>query len=102
MITITVNGTPHQIDLEPDTPLLWALRDAVGLTGTKFGCGIAQCGACTVHVDGQAMRSCVLPVGSLAGRAVTTIEAVGGTAAGKRIQDAWLDIEVVQCGYCQS
>src|SRR5215831_15756065 len=102
MITLMVNGEPRDVGVPPEMPLLWVLRDVIGLTGTKFGCGIAQCGACTVHVDGQAVRSCVLPVGSLAGRLVTTIEAVGKTPAGKRIQDAWLDVEVVQCGYCQS
>jgi len=102
MITVTINDRDHAVDVPDDMPLLWVLRDVIGLTGTKFGCGIAQCGACTVHVDGQAVRSCVLPVGSLAGRHVTTIEAIGQTAVGKRIQDAWLDIEVVQCGYCQS
>jgi len=83
-------------------PLLWVLRDLVGLTGTKFGCGIAQCGACTVHLDGHPVRSCVLPVSSVAGRAVTTIEGIGDTPAGKRVQAAWLDVDVVQCGYCQS
>ncbi len=102
MITVTVNSRDHVVDVPEDMPLLWVLRDVIGLTGTKFGCGIAQCGACTVHVDGQAVRSCVLPVGSLSGHRITTVEAVGETAAGKRIQDAWLDIEVVQCGYCQS
>jgi isoquinoline 1-oxidoreductase alpha subunit len=102
MITLTVNNQNHTVDVVDEMPLLWALRDVIGLTGTKFGCGIAQCGACTVQVDGQAVRSCVLPVGSLAGRKITTIEAVGETPAGKRIQDAWLDVEVVQCGYCQS
>ena len=102
MITVTVNNQDHQLDLPTEMPLLWVLRDVIGLTGTKFGCGVAQCGACTVHVDRQAVRSCVLPVGSLAGRKVTTIEAVGKSPEGKRIQDAWLDIEVVQCGYCQS
>ena len=102
MITLTVNGTEHQVDLEPDTPLLWALRDAIGLTGTKFGCGIAQCGACTVLIDGKATRSCVLTVGAVRDRAVTTIEGVGATPAGAKIQKAWLDLEVIQCGYCQS
>lgn len=102
MITLSINGEAHELDVTPDTPLLWALRDVMGLTGTKFGCGIAQCGACTVHVDGQAVRSCVLPIGTVGARAVTTIEAVGQTAEGARIQQAWLDIEVVQCGYCQS
>ena len=102
MITMTINNQDYEVAVPAEVPLLWVLRDVIGLTGTKFGCGIAQCGACTVHVDGQAVRSCVLPVGSLAGRLVTTIEAVGKTPAGKRIQDAWLDVEVVQCGYCQS
>ena len=102
MITIDVNGTSRQINIEPDTPLLWVLRDVIGLTGTKFGCGIAQCGACTVHLDGKAVRSCVLPVSAVGARAVTTIEAVGNTPAGARVQKAWLELEVVQCGYCQS
>jgi isoquinoline 1-oxidoreductase alpha subunit len=101
MITITINDRGHTVDVPTEMPLLWVLRDVIGLTGTKFGCGIAQRGACTVHVDGRAVRSCVLPVGSLAGHKVTTIEGVGETPAGKRIQDAWLDIEVVQCGHCQ-
>jgi isoquinoline 1-oxidoreductase alpha subunit len=102
MITLTINNQDYQVAVPAEMPLLWVLRDVIGLTGTKFGCGIAQCGACTVHVDGQAVRSCILAVGSLAGRLVTTIEAVGETAAGKSIQNAWLDVEVVQCGYCQS
>jgi isoquinoline 1-oxidoreductase alpha subunit len=102
MITLLVNGQKHSLDVPDDMPLLWALRDVLGLTGTKFGCGIALCGACTVWVDGQAVRSCVLPVSALAGRKVTTIEAIGETPEGKRIQQAWLDVEVVQCGYCQS
>jgi isoquinoline 1-oxidoreductase alpha subunit len=102
MITLIINGRDHTLDVPDDMPLLWALRDVLGLTGTKFGCGIAQCGACTVRVDGQAVRSCVLPVSALAGRKVTTIEAIGETPEGKRIQQAWLDVEVVQCGYCQS
>jgi len=101
MITLTVNGTQHQVDLEPDTPLLWALRDAVGLTGTKFGCGIAQCGACTVHVNGQARRSCSVPIGALNGASITTIE--GLSPDGKHpVQQAWLAEDVPQCGYCQS
>jgi isoquinoline 1-oxidoreductase alpha subunit len=83
-------------------PLLWVLRDVMGLTGTKFGCGVAQCGACTVHLDGQAVRSCVLPVSTIGDRAITTIEAVGRTPGGQKIQQAWLDVDVVQCGYCQS
>jgi len=90
------------VDVPPDMPVLWVLRDVIGLTGTKFGCGIAACGACTVHLDGQPMRSCVTPVSSVAGKSITTIEAVGNTPAGKKIQDAWLALEVVQCGYCQS
>jgi isoquinoline 1-oxidoreductase alpha subunit len=102
MAKLTVNGQVHEVDAPPDMPLLWVLRDLIKLTGTKFGCGIAQCGACTVHVDGVPLRSCMLPVGALEGRAVTTIEAIGETPAGRRIQQAWLDLEVVQCGYCQS
>ena len=102
MTELSINGQQHRLELEPETPLLWAIRDTVGLTGTKFGCGIAQCGACTVHLDGEAVRSCVLPVSAAAGRAVTTIEAVGQSALGAQVQQAWLDHEVVQCGYCQS
>jgi isoquinoline 1-oxidoreductase alpha subunit len=102
MAQLTVNGQVHEVDAPPDTPLLWVLRDLLKLTGTKFGCGIAQCGACTVHVDGAPLRSCMLPVGALGSRAVTTIEAVGETPAGRKIQQAWLDLEVIQCGYCQS
>jgi isoquinoline 1-oxidoreductase alpha subunit len=99
---LVINGEPRTVDAPGDTPLLWVLRDVLGLTGTKFGCGIAQCGACTVHLDGNAVRSCVLPIGSIGGRSITTIEGVGTTAAGARVQRAWLDLEVVQCGYCQS
>ncbi len=102
MITLQVNGQPHDVDAPPDTPLLWALRDVLGMTGTKYGCGIAQCGACTVHVDGQAVRSCQLSIGSIENRPITTIEAVGTTDIGARVQKAWLDLEVIQCGYCQS
>ncbi len=102
MITLQVNGQPHDIDVSPETPLLWALRDVIGMTGTKFGCGIAQCGACTVHVDGQAVRSCQLSVGSIGNSPITTIEGVGNTDTGAKIQKAWLDLEVIQCGYCQS
>lgn len=102
MVELVINGERRSIEATPDTPLLWALRDVLGLTGTKFGCGIAQCGACTVHLDGQAVRSCVLPIGAIADRAVTTIEAIGGTPAGSKVQKAWLDVEVIQCGYCQS
>ena len=100
--TIKVNGASHDIDVNADTPLLWVLRDVLGLTGTKYGCGIAQCGACTVHIDGSAVRSCLLPVGAVRGRAVTTIEGIGATEAGAKVQKAWLDLEVIQCGYCQS
>jgi isoquinoline 1-oxidoreductase subunit alpha len=99
---LRINGQTHSVDVPSDMPLLWVLRDVLGLTGTKFGCGIAQCGACTVHLDGKPVRSCVLPVSAVADRAVTTIEAIGATPAGAKIQQAWLDLEVVQCGYCQS
>ena len=102
MAKLTINGQAHDVDVEPDTPLLWVIRDTIGLTGTKFGCGIAQCGACTVHIDGKAVRSCVLPVGALSGRTITTIEGVGATPSGAKVQKAWLDLEVIQCGYCQS
>jgi isoquinoline 1-oxidoreductase alpha subunit len=102
MVKLRINGEDHDVDVSPDTPLLWALRDVLGLTGTKFGCGIAQCGACTVHVDGSALRSCMLSVGALNGRAVTTIEGIGAMPVGAKVQKAWLDLEVVQCGYCQS
>ena len=99
---IAVNGIEHSVDVDGDTPLLWVLRDVLGMTGTKFGCGMALCGACTVHVDGVAIRSCITPVDSVGRSAVTTIEAIGATAAGAKIQKAWLDREVPQCGYCQS
>jgi isoquinoline 1-oxidoreductase subunit alpha len=99
---INVNGNSHSIDVDGDTPLLWVLRDVLGMTGTKFGCGMALCGACTVHIDGVATRSCITPVDSIEASAITTIEAIGATAAGAKIQKAWLDREVVQCGYCQS
>ncbi len=102
MITLRINGQTQNVDVTPDTPLLWVLRDVLGMTGTKFGCGIAQCGACTVHVDGNPVRSCVLPVGAVGERPVTTIEAIGDTPNGAKIQKAWLDLEVIQCGYCQS
>jgi isoquinoline 1-oxidoreductase subunit alpha len=98
---LKINEQAHAVDVDGDMPLLWVLRDVLGMTGTKFGCGIAQCGACTVHVDGVAVRSCQLPVGLVGDRAVTTIEGVGDTSAGAKIQKAWLDIEVIQCGYCQ-
>jgi isoquinoline 1-oxidoreductase alpha subunit len=100
--SLLINGESKSVNVPDDMPLLWVLRDVLGMTGTKFGCGIAQCGACTVHIDGKAVRSCVLPVSAVGGRAVTTIEAVGNTPAGARVQKAWLDLEVVQCGYCQS
>ncbi len=100
--TLLINGESKPLDVPDDMPLLWVLRDILGMTGTKFGCGIAQCGACTVHLDGKAVRSCVLPVGAVGGRAITTIEAIGGTPAGAKVQKAWLELEVVQCGYCQS
>ena len=102
MITLQVNGSAHAVDVPSDMPLLWVLRDVIGLTGTKFGCGVAQCGACTVHLDGQAVRSCVLPVAAIGDRPITTIEAIGATPIGKKVQRAWLEAEVIQCGYCQS
>ncbi len=100
--TIKVNGGEHHVEVDGDTPLLWVLRDVLGMMGTKFGCGMALCGACTVHLNGVAIRSCVTPVGSIGDATVTTIEAIGSTTAGRKIQTAWLDLEVVQCGYCQS
>jgi isoquinoline 1-oxidoreductase alpha subunit len=102
MVRLRINGQSTEPDAPPDMPLLWVLRDLLHLTGTKFGCGIAQCGACTVHVDGMPVRSCLLPVGRVGDRAITTIEAIGATPAGAKVQKAWLDLEVVQCGYCQS
>jgi isoquinoline 1-oxidoreductase alpha subunit len=101
VVSLNVNGHAHRVDTDPQTPLLWVLRDEIGLTGTKFGCGVAQCGACTVHVDGQTMRSCVAPVSAIAGRKVTTIEGLSSRAA-LAVQKAWVDLDVVQCGYCQS
>ena len=98
--TLTINGE-QAFDAPADMPLLWVLRDVLGMTGTKFGCGIAECGACTVHIDGKPVRSCMLPVGAVRDRAVTTIEGVGASPAGAKVQKAWLDLEVVQCGYCQ-
>src|SRR3989475_4107096 len=102
MVPRSVNGKPHTVDVPPDMPLLWVLRDVIGLTGTKFGCGVALCGACTVHLDGRPIRSCVTPVAAVVGKTITTIEAVGEAPTGRKVQQAWLDLEVVQCGYCQS
>ena len=102
MITLMLNGERRDVEVPPEMPLLWVLRDVIGLTGTKFGCGIAQCGACTVHLDGKPVRSCLLPVSSIGTRAITTIEAIGKTPNGAKVQKAWLDLEVIQCGYCQS
>lgn len=102
MRTLSINGADVQVDAPDDVPLLWVLRDLLGLTGTKYGCGIAQCGACTVHLDGEATRSCVLPVSAVGERRVTTIEAIGDSELGQRVQQVWLEDEVVQCGYCQS
>ena len=99
---LTINGDRHSVDVDGDTPLLWVLRDVLGMTGTKFGCGMALCGACTVHIDGAPTRSCITPVDSIGGSAITTIEAIGKTPAGAAVQKAWLEREVVQCGYCQS
>jgi isoquinoline 1-oxidoreductase subunit alpha len=100
--TIKVNGIDNSVDVDGDTPLLWVLRDVLGMTGTKFGCGMALCGACTVHMDETPIRSCVTPIDSVGTSAITTIEAMGDTPAGRKIQKAWLDLDVVQCGYCQS
>jgi len=102
MIALNVNGKRVEVDAEADTPLLWVLRDYLDMTGTKFGCGMALCGACTVHIDGQATRSCVTPAAAVAGKGITTIEAIGATRAGKAVQDAWVAENVPQCGYCQS
>jgi len=102
VVTLTVNGERKSFDAPPDMPLLWVLRDILGMTGTKYGCGIAQCGACTVHLDGKPVRSCLLAVGTVGDRALTTIEGIGASEAGAKVQKAWLDLEVIQCGYCQS
>jgi isoquinoline 1-oxidoreductase subunit alpha len=102
MIALTVNGKRREVDVPPDMPLLWVLRDVLGMTGTKFGCGMGLCGACTVHLDGQATRSCVTPVSAIGQSKITTIEAIGATPNGANVQKAWMDLEVIQCGYCQS
>jgi isoquinoline 1-oxidoreductase alpha subunit len=101
VVSLNVNGHAHKVEADPETPLLWVIRDDIGLTGTKFGCGVAQCGACTVHLDGQPARSCVTPATAVGGRKVTTIEGLRSRAA-KAVQKAWVDLDVVQCGYCQS
>jgi isoquinoline 1-oxidoreductase alpha subunit len=102
MLTLSINGKSYEVDVEAETPLLWVLRDTIGLTGTKYGCGIAQCGACTVHIDGQSTRSCQIPVGALNGREVTTIEALAQNGSLHPVQKAWIEFDVPQCGYCQS
>jgi isoquinoline 1-oxidoreductase alpha subunit len=102
MITININGQNKQLDLDPSTPILWALRDTLNMTGTKYGCGAALCGACTVHMDGQAIRSCVTPISAVDGKKITTIEAMESDSIGKAVQDAWVKHDVPQCGYCQS
>ena len=102
MISLTINGQAHNLDVEPDTPLLWAIRENAGLTGTKYGCGVAQCGSCTVHIDGAAVRSCAMPVSAAAGKRITTIEGIAEKGVLTKVQQAWLANEVPQCGYCQS
>ncbi len=102
MIGLSVNGKRHSVDVADDTPLLWTLRDALAMTGTKFGCGAGLCGACTIHIDGHPVRSCLTPVSAAVGKRITTIEAIGATSAGKKVQAAWLALDVPQCGYCQS
>jgi isoquinoline 1-oxidoreductase subunit alpha len=102
MIRLTINGKTHNVDVDPNTPLLWAIREQVGLTGTKYGCGVAQCGACTVHVDGSPMRSCSIPVGAVSGRKITTIEGLAQGNVLHKVQKAWVDHDVPQCGYCQA
>lgn len=102
MSTLTVNGKVRQVDVPDEMPLLWVLRDVLAMTGTKFGCGVALCGACTIHLDGKPVRSCITPVAAAAGKRITTIEAIGDTPVGRKIQQAWLELDVPQCGYCQS
>jgi isoquinoline 1-oxidoreductase alpha subunit len=102
MLRLTVNGQSYDVDVEPDTPLLWAIRENVGLTGTKYGCGVAQCGACTVHINGEATRSCGMPAGDAVGKQITTIEGLGPDGRLHAVQQAWIDLDVPQCGYCQS
>jgi isoquinoline 1-oxidoreductase alpha subunit len=102
MVALDINGKVHEVDVDPDTPLLWAIRENVGMTGTKYGCGVAQCGACTVHVDGVAMRSCVFPVSAAVGKQITTIEGIAQNGTLHPVQKAWIDLDVPQCGYCQS
>ena len=102
MAQLSINGKIHNVDVDPNTPLLWAIREQVGLTGTKYGCGVAQCGACTVHIDGSPMRSCSIPVGAVAGRKITTIEGLAAGGQLTKVQKAWIEHEVPQCGYCQS
>jgi isoquinoline 1-oxidoreductase alpha subunit len=102
MLLLTINEQSHDVDVEPDTPLLWVIRDTIGMTGTKYGCGIAQCGACTVHIDGVVARSCAVSVGDVAGKKVTTIEGLAENGVLTKVQQAWVDLDVPQCGYCQS
>ena len=102
MIKLTINGKSHEVDVEPDTPLLWVIRDTIGMTGTKYGCGIAQCGACTVHIDGEPTRSCSFPVSAAAGKQITTIEGLAENSHLTKVQQAWVNNDVPQCGYCQS
>lgn len=102
MVRLTINGTTHNVDVEPNTPLLWVIRENVGLTGTKYGCGVAQCGACTVHVDGAAMRACSVPASAVAGKSITTIEGLAAGGKLHKVQQAWLEHDVPQCGYCQA
>jgi isoquinoline 1-oxidoreductase alpha subunit len=100
--TIAINGVSHSVEVDDDTPLLWVLRDTVGLVGTKYGCGIAQCGACTVHIDGTPLRSCQIPVASVGNAQITTIEGIGDSPVGQKVQQAWIELDVAQCGYCQA